>query len=58
MCEFISHAFVDHADVLYSLSSKGDGHAYWDLIAPEGLTGELMLLRGQIYHVSRSNTSA
>ncbi|KAH0280457.1 hypothetical protein KCU91_g1030, partial [Aureobasidium melanogenum] len=35
---------------LHVLSSKGDGHAYWDLIAPEGLTGELMLLRGQIYH--------
>ncbi|KAG9956394.1 hypothetical protein KCU60_g65, partial [Aureobasidium melanogenum] len=30
---------------LHVLSSKGDGHAYWDLIAPEGLTGELMLLR-------------
>ncbi|KAH0165234.1 hypothetical protein KCU67_g4809, partial [Aureobasidium melanogenum] len=40
------------------LSSNGDGHAYWDLIAPEGLTGELTLLRGQVYHVSRSSTSA
>ncbi|KAG9799347.1 hypothetical protein KCU75_g68, partial [Aureobasidium melanogenum] len=34
----------------YVLSSNGDGHAYWDLIAPKGLTGELTLLRGQIYH--------
>ncbi|KAG9516546.1 hypothetical protein KCV07_g6762, partial [Aureobasidium melanogenum] len=40
------------------LSSNGDGHAYWDLIAPEGLTGELTLLRGQVYHASCSSTSA
>ncbi|KAG9665339.1 hypothetical protein KCU64_g19, partial [Aureobasidium melanogenum] len=31
------------------LSSNGNGHAYWDLIAPEGLTGELTLLRGFRY---------
>ncbi|KAH0365973.1 hypothetical protein KCU65_g5703, partial [Aureobasidium melanogenum] len=42
----------------YVLSSNGDGYAYWDLIAPEGLTGELTLLRGQIYHLSGSSTSA
>ncbi|KAG9528124.1 hypothetical protein KCU93_g4534, partial [Aureobasidium melanogenum] len=40
------------------LSSNGDGHAYWDLIAPGGLTGELTLLRGQVYHASCSSTSA
>ncbi|KAG9858586.1 hypothetical protein KCU98_g516, partial [Aureobasidium melanogenum] len=40
------------------LSSNGNGHAYWDLIAPEGLTGELTLLRGQIYHISHSHASA
>ncbi|KAH0384045.1 hypothetical protein KCU92_g4795, partial [Aureobasidium melanogenum] len=40
------------------LSSNGHGHAYWDLIAPEGLTGELTLLRGQVYHASCSSTSA
>ncbi|KAH0165058.1 hypothetical protein KCU67_g4886, partial [Aureobasidium melanogenum] len=40
------------------LSSNGDGHAYWDLITPEGLTGELTLLHGQVYHASHSSNSA